>query len=192
MILLEREWLASGEPEKMLAFLKGKASKRKMYLFQCAAIHRLGPLLTAEQHHILTDIYQKAETMSGPEETLEAYHPQIPFWRLGGLHTTYIGEGERWARAKLLRDIFGPLPFRSITVSPAVLTWNDGTLPRLALVIYEDRKMPEGTLDPARLAILADALEEAGCTNQDILCHCRSGGEHVRGCWVVDLVLGKE
>ena len=41
------------------------------------------------------------------------------------------------------------------------------------------------------LAVLADALEEAGCTNSDILDHCRKPGEHVRGCWVVDLVLGK-
>jgi hypothetical protein len=43
-----------------------------------------------------------------------------------------------------------------------------------------------------RMPILADALEEAGCTNKDILDHCRSGGEHVRGCWAVDLILGKE
>ena len=42
------------------------------------------------------------------------------------------------------------------------------------------------------MPILADALEDAGCTNQDILNHCRGGGEHVRGCWVVDLLLGKE
>jgi hypothetical protein len=63
-------------------------------------------------------------------------------------------------------------------------TWNDGTIPKLAQAIYDDR-----TFD--RLPILADALEEAGCTNPDILAHCRSGGDHVRGCWVVDLVLGK-
>jgi len=43
-----------------------------------------------------------------------------------------------------------------------------------------------------RPAPLADALVAAGCTNEDILAHCRSGGQHVRGCWVVDLVLGKE
>jgi hypothetical protein len=42
------------------------------------------------------------------------------------------------------------------------------------------------------MPILADMLEEAGCTNADILNHCRNGGEHVRGCWVVDLILGRE
>ena len=57
---------------------------------------------------------------------------------------------------------------------------------------HEERILSTGTLDPDRLAILADALEDAGCDNADILNHCRQPGEHVRGCWVVDLVLGKE
>jgi hypothetical protein len=52
--------------------------------------------------------------------------------------------------------------------------------------------MAEGTLDPARLTVLADALEDAGCTDADLLGHLRSPGPHVRGCWAVDLVLGKE
>jgi hypothetical protein len=51
--------------------------------------------------------------------------------------------------------------------------------------------MPEGTLDDARLAILADALLDAGCDNKALIRHCRGGGPHVRGCWVIDLVLGK-
>jgi hypothetical protein len=53
-------------------------------------------------------------------------------------------------------------------------------------------RIDDGTLDPVRLAILADALEEAGCDNADILTHCRQSGPHVRGCWVVDLLLGRE
>ena len=64
------------------------------------------------------------------------------------------------------------------------MTWNDGTLSKLAQGIYEGRAFD-------RLPILADALEDAGCDNADILAHCRNGGEHVRGCWVVDLLLGK-
>jgi hypothetical protein len=64
------------------------------------------------------------------------------------------------------------------------LSWNDGIVPKLAQAIYDDRVFD-------RLPILADALEEAGCTNADILNHCRQPGEHVRGCWVVDLLLGK-
>jgi hypothetical protein len=65
-----------------------------------------------------------------------------------------------------------------------MLTWNDRCVGKLAQAIYDEQAFD-------RLPILADALEEAGCTDADILNHCRSGGEHVRGCWVVDLVLGK-
>jgi hypothetical protein len=84
-----------------------------------------------------------------------------------------------------LYDIFGPLPFRPVIVEASWLAWNDGTAARLAQAIYEDRALD-------RLPILADTLEEAGCTDPDILGHCRGQGEHVRGCWAVDLVLGKE
>jgi hypothetical protein len=79
-----------------------------------------------------------------------------------------------------IRDIFNP--FRPVTIDP---TWSTLTVKHLAGAIYDDRAFE-------RLPILADALEEAGCTNADILAHCRGPGPHVRGCWVVDLVLGKE
>ena len=78
------------------------------------------------------------------------------------------------------------------TIPPTVLNWNDRAIPRLAEAIYEKRRLPEGTLEPARLAVLADALEDAGCTDGDLLTHLRGPGPHVRGCWVVDLLLGKE
>jgi hypothetical protein len=55
-------------------------------------------------------------------------------------------------------------------------------------VAAEERSGPEGHLDRARLAVLADALEDAGCTDREILCHLHGPGVHVRGCWVVDLV----
>ncbi len=84
----------------------------------------------------------------------------------------------------LLRDIVGPLPFRDIPVDSAWITRNDRTVSRLAESIYTDR-----TFD--HLPILADALEDAGCDNADLLAHCRGPGPHVRGCWVVDLILGK-
>jgi len=71
------------------------------------------------------------------------------------------------------------------------LTWHAGTIPRLAQAAHECRDMLEGTLDNTRLAILADALEEAGLTDEDILDHLRGPGPHVRGCFAVDLCLGK-
>jgi hypothetical protein len=85
------------------------------------------------------------------------------------------------AQAVVLRDIVGN-PFRPVTVDPA---WQTATVTTLAQAIYSDRAFD-------RMPILADALEDAGCTNQDILGHCRGGGDHVRGCWVVDLLLGRE
>ncbi len=95
------------------------------------------------------------------------------------------------ARTDLLRCIFGN-PFRAIVpVDPAWLAWQGGTVPQLARAAYDERRLPEGTLDPGRLAVLADALEDAGCADAALLGHCRSGGEHVRGCWALDLVLGK-
>jgi hypothetical protein len=93
--------------------------------------------------------------------------------------------------AYLLRDILGK-PFRSVSLNPAWLAWNDGTVVKLAEAIYQERELPSGHLDLTRLAVLADALEDAGCTDPAILDHCRQPGEHVRGCWVVDLLLGKE
>jgi hypothetical protein len=91
---------------------------------------------------------------------------------------------EKQAQAALLRDIFGN-PFRPVTVDPSWLAWNNGTVVKLAQGIYDERafdRMPE----------LADALEDAGYDNADILDHCRQPGDHVRGCLVFDLLLGKE
>jgi hypothetical protein len=94
------------------------------------------------------------------------------------------------AQADLLRCVLGPLPFRPPSpLPPAALAWNDRTIPRIAQGIYEQRRLPEGTLDPARLAILADALLDAGCDDEDLIQHCHSPGPHVRGCWAVDLIL---
>jgi len=61
----------------------------------------------------------------------------------------------------------------------------------LATAAYEERDLPAGTLDPDRLAVLADALEAADCDNADLLPHLRGPGPHVRGCWVIDALLGK-
>ena len=79
-----------------------------------------------------------------------------------------------------IRDIFGN-PFRPVTLDSR---WLSETVVALATGIYADRAFD-------RMPILADALEEAGCDHPDILAHCRGAGSHVRGCWVVDLILGK-
>ena len=99
-------------------------------------------------------------------------------------------------QAALLRDIVGN-PFRQVSMpdarrTPQVLS--------LAQAAYDDRLMPRGELDPARLAVLADALEEEGCDQHELLLHlrswrrCEEGGPHGhwRGCWALDLILNLE
>jgi hypothetical protein len=88
---------------------------------------------------------------------------------------------EQTAQAGLVRDIFGN-PFHPVSLDPS---WLTSTVVSIARGIYADRAFD-------RLPILADALQDAGCENTDILAHCRGDGPHSRGCWVVDLVLGKE
>jgi hypothetical protein len=92
---------------------------------------------------------------------------------------------EERVQADLLRCLFGPLLFRTVPLAESWLTWNNGTIPKLAQAVYEGRAFE-------RLPILADALEEAGCDNADILSHCRNPGPHTRGCWPLDLLLAKE
>lgn len=83
--------------------------------------------------------------------------------------------------ANLLRDLFGN-PFRSVEIHPC---WKTPLLEVMAGTAYRDR-------DFASLPILADALEDAGCTDSEVLHHLRGPGPHVRGCWVLDLILGKK
>ena len=113
--------------------------------------------------------------------TCESYYDSV-IDELNGLSTdVLILQADEWsAIADRLRDIFGN-PFRPVAVDP---TWLTSTAVALARGIYDDRAFD-------RLPILADALQDAGCENADVLDHCRGPGPHVRGCWVVDLVLGK-
>jgi hypothetical protein len=84
---------------------------------------------------------------------------------------------------RLLRDVFGN-PFRPVPFDPVWLERNDGAARKLASVIYDERTFEQ-------MPILGDALEEAGCPDESVLTHCRSGGPHARGCWVLDLLAGR-
>jgi hypothetical protein len=97
-----------------------------------------------------------------------------------------------WSKAgrekcNFLRDIF--LPPAPPVLPPAWLAWNAGAIPKMARAVYEGGPRFAHT----ELAVLADALEDAGCDEERILDHCRgwSPAEHCRGCWVVDLILDK-
>jgi hypothetical protein len=116
---------------------------------------------------------------------------QNPNWRedfekskaKGTLEAEASEQAERGALADLLREIFGN-PFRPVVADPAWIAWQNGVIHTMADEIYTQRSY-------ALLPILADALEDAGCTDAALLDHCREPGEHVRGCWALDLVLGK-
>ena len=135
------------------------------------------------------------------EEVVWAATQPSPFgaaWTTSGAVPYAIGRNasRRWeaqkrasARAEqgeaaLLRDLFGPLPLGRISIPPAVLAWQGGTAVKVAAAIYEGRRWED-------MPLLGDALEDAGCTNPDLLGHLRGPGPHVRGCWALDAILGK-
>lgn len=240
--MTREEWLRSEDPVGMLAYLIGRrgslglspAGDRQLRLFAVACCRALG---------------WRGEAIDAAERWAETGAPCDPpeGVKLGGQTWCYYPDAadaaHEWAacisvlssaeRAALLREVAGD-PF----APPA---WSDSWAPRhawdMAGAAYDER-LPDGTLDPLRLAILADALEEAGCAETSeqaipnvyvcercgitsyllpsdyrqcagchsdyvrkhrlrdlphpLLAHLRSPGPHVRGCWALDLVLGKE
>jgi hypothetical protein len=273
--MTEQEWLECTDPQKMLEFLRGKASDRKLRLVAVACCRRVwnfvdqqsrrawpspqagppappNPVWMDQQGWWAVEAAERfADGLATREElaaasrdavershTLEAdswwpYDDYDDHWgydddcfyaglviaqhaaaagpdpaacHLGSLAgaIAFLATGgrpgpsrDKWLdsaaeeQAALVRDIFGN-PFRPVAVDAAWLAWQGGTVARLAEAVYEDRVLPAGTLRADRVAVLADALEDAGCTNTSILAHCRGPGPHVRGCWVIDLLLAKE
>lgn len=213
--MTEAEWLACKEPLPLLEFLRGKASDRKVRLFACAfgravreSQHLLGPSTVAVAERYADGLASEAELTSErrqwaalPEDrapvAVSAYAGawEVVEW-LTHVHQVMKIDPDEYRHfpipadavlqraVHLLRDIFGN-PFLPLSLSPAVRQWNESTVVKLAQAVYEERAFD-------RLPILADALLDAGCDHADILNHCRQPGVHVRGCWVVDLLLEKE
>jgi hypothetical protein len=138
---------------------------------ECAGLYEASTGSRQGQWMALTEIASAAWN-----HDFESYEPEFPSEVRAGR------QKERGQHAELVRDIFGN-PFRPVAVDPAWLTWNNATVPAMAQHVYENRAFHD-------LPILADALEDAGCADADLLGHCRSPGPHVRGCWAVDLLLG--
>jgi hypothetical protein len=120
-----------------------------------------------------SELVRELATVLGAEE-LNRYRSVILDW-------SRVDTPETKILAALVRDTFGN-PFRPVALAPE---WRTDTVPGIAHQMYESR-------DFAAMPILADALQDAGCDSADILDHCRGLGPHVRGCWVVDLLLAKE
>ncbi len=233
--MTEEMWLGCGAPEVMLAFLRGKASERKLRLFTAACAWRVWRRLTDERWRealLLAERCADGEVrprvLAGARAALRALGLPGPrrgsgpgniawhavrddahgaaveasnaaAWaaaeRVGLLGlSSYSGQdyrAERRRQAAVLRDLFGN-PFHPPALDVAWVTRNDGAVRRLAHGLYGERDAANGTLDLAGFAALADALEEAGCADAELLAHCRGRGPHYRGCWAVDLLLGKE
>lgn len=210
--MTEQQWLSCTDPARMLNKLTTwlqddpvrpetvlscrPPSERKLRLFIEACREQSGEDYSAS-HYALNDYSKRHLDM-----TLETW-----MGRYVALPPTVTRE---W-QCGVIRDIFGN-PFRRVLwqkgpendrdpvgmVLGSWLRWNDGIIPCMAQSIYDNRRFED-------MVILADALQEAGCTNEDILMHCRGlefvdnrtwatqplRGPHVRGCWVLDLLLGK-
>jgi hypothetical protein len=209
--MTEAEWLSGENLKGMLDILYGKATERKLRLFACACCRRIPAYLQSEPDRRglqLTELdvdvpvpvedflnlqevwdvrWYRRDGWNAVARSLECYRMNI--FDSPNLREASVQERERASDlgtaklAFLLRDVFGN-PFRTASINQTWFAWNDGAIRKVAQAIYDGRAFD-------RLPLLADALEEAGCTDADILGHCRGGGEHVRGCWVVDLLLGK-
>jgi hypothetical protein len=182
----------------MLTFLRNKVSDRKLRLFGCACLRSVWSHLVDPHSRAAVELAERHADGEATEEQLNsgkeaAFQAAVGKRTWAAWSARYVmGESflepircaNRNTRLVLLRDLFGN-PFRSLSVAPTFSAWNDGAIPKIARSIYDG-----GAFD--RLPILADALEEASCTDADLLDHCRGPGPHVRGCWVIDLLLGKE
>jgi hypothetical protein len=205
--MTEAGWLACDGPRPMLTFLRDWASDRKMRLFGCACYRSLWVRFSSDWRGTeLVDaaeayadgaigkqafklIRKRVETFEGPRVSGVAWeaaarssqHCLGEIFPPPGRPVVRERPEELPVHVALLRDIFGN-PFRPATLDRA---WLTSTVTALASQMYESR-------DFTAMPILADALQDAGCDSEDVLGHCRGPGPHVRGCWVVDLVLGKE
>jgi hypothetical protein len=219
--MTESDWQNAADPQAMLHFLRtsGQLSERKARLFAVACCRRVWCLLDQVGTAAVAVAERYADGATNAEELQEAvyltehsadglaHYPDYIRTAGWAAHAAVVGdtvgaadlvaesagpEEKVVVQPVLLHDLFGPLPFRPITVAPALLRWHDGTVVRLAHAAYDGRRLPAGILEPDRLAVLADALEEAGCGDREILAHLREpGAEHVRGCWCVDAILGR-
>lgn len=200
--MTEEEWVASKDPVAMAAaaVASARATPRALRLLLAAfwgwQAPRLRSLDARDRLRKRVDLVERwAEEGTAPPEATEDFAAsRVVFFEQDGKEAVTRtanapnGWGKRGQPAikrvvLLLREVFGPLPFRSVAVDPQ---WWTSTVLQLAAGIYDERAFD-------RMPILADALQDAGCEDEDVLTHLRDAKQvHARGCWALDLVLGKE
>ncbi|QDU22929.1 hypothetical protein [Urbifossiella limnaea] len=202
--MTEAEWLMATDPIPLLEFLRDRASDRKLRLFALACSRRalshgriawtVSAIEANEQYadeQVSTDstnrdsdfvtlAIETARQFADTEAWNTVVNAANPDYAVEIATQNAARAAEGVAHCDLVRELFGN-PFHSISHDPA---WRTEAVVGLAAGVYADRAFD-------RLPVLADALEDAGCADADILTHCRGPGPHVRGCWVVDLLLGK-
>lgn len=191
--MTETEWLKCSDPTLMLKHLAETVSERKLLLFACACQRRV--LSLREPESVGRNLVEALEPFADglierrelPDSLRDSTGQDIAIIscrdaafsseRMGLL----IGSAELEAQSSLVRDIFGN-PFQPLMAEES---WLTPSVVNLAQSIYDKRAFD-------RLPGLADAIEDAGCHEAPILDHCRSKEQHVRGCWVLDLILGRQ
>jgi hypothetical protein len=196
--MTEEEWLACENVRDMLQFLRysvlwpaTESRGRKYRLFACACVRMYWDLDERSRSAVAV-----AERLADGQVSREELAEARSAGAVGAARKTLLRSPRMAATdvsyglldpnvPRLLRCIVGN-PFRPSSVDPAIAT---PTVISLARAAYDERLLPGGELEGGRLAVLSDALEEAGCYDADILDHLRGPGLHTRGCWVVDLLL---
>jgi hypothetical protein len=204
--MTKAEWHTCRDALEMLRAIRTSVGTRKKELFECACCRLQWVQLSPKCHQLVAQMERHADDPTQPEvgdELVTEFHAarlEAPAQIQGAFDALILSvcgywevepderadddlawRDELYAQSLLVRDIFGN-PFRPITLDPS---WFTSTVVSLARQMYDSR-------DFSAMPILADALQDAGCDNADILDHCRGPGPHVRGCFVVDKLLAKE
>jgi hypothetical protein len=148
------------------------------------AAYYAGSRNPSQSVEIVSSLASVAVAESATHEARAAAGAEPAAWRQVVAAEARARAAEAAEQAVLLRDIAGN-PFRPVNVDHSWREWHGGTVARMARAISDERRFDD-------LPVLADALEEAGCGNPELLRHCRQPGTHVPGCWVVDALLGRE
>jgi hypothetical protein len=200
----EDDWRTWAEPNMLLAYVNDRLSVRRRRLLLCAFC-RQGGALRGRGREVLALAEAHADALAG-EVGLTWAQTRLLGWSRASFfgarrravfdalsravadspwcHSEATTPDEKKAHCAMIREVFGN-PFRRPRVDRCWRTWHDGTVLRLAAAIYDERRF-------ADMPVLADALEDAGCTNAEMLDHFRRPGVHVRGCHVLDALLRRE
>lgn len=201
--------LATANPRRLLVSIRSRASARKLRLLLCACVRTLRDSTTVRECQPTIEVAERfadglataSELRAPPEgegsnwegwiaypDAFEAARYLIPVCLSRDMETFRMWERRKRRECRsrynrLVADVFDPLLSRLVAFDA---DWKTSTAVAVAQQMYDSR-------DFSTMPILADALQDAGCDNDDILNHCRDPEQpHIRGCWVVDLVLGKE